>query len=134
MNLLHAHAHNDVIEVKTAEHHIAVGPLDIENALARAHNCDIERASAEIKHENILVFFESVEVASQCCCSRLIDNALYCEAGDLRGIFSCLPLRCVEVCWHGNNCVLNLSAAALLCDLLHIPQNGRRNLLRFPLQ
>ena len=80
-----------LVVVVAAEMRVAVGRLHFEDAVADFEDRDVERAAAQIPHENRLValFLEAVGERRR---GRLVDDAQHVEAGDLAGILGCLAL------------------------------------------
>ena len=91
-----------LIVVVAAEVRVAVGRLHFEDAVADFEDRHVERAAAEVPHEDRLVAF-FVEAVRQRCRRRLVDDAQHVEAGDFARVLGCLPLRVVEVRRNGDD-------------------------------
>ena len=85
-----------LVEVVAAEVRVAVGGAHLEHALPEVEDGDVERAAAEVEHEDRLVVL-LVETVGERGRGRLVDDALDVEAGDLAGVLGGLALRVVEV-------------------------------------
>ena len=85
-----------LVEVVAAEVVVAVGCLDLEDALAELEDGDVERAAAEVEDEDRLVGL-LVEAVGERGRGRLVDDAEDVEAGDLAGVLRRLALGVVEV-------------------------------------
>lgn len=48
----------------------------------------------------MVVFFGFVEVECECCCGWFVDDLFDFEVCDVVGVFGCLVLVVVEVCWY----------------------------------
>ena len=71
-----------------------------------------------------------VEPVGQTCRRGLVDNAQDLQAGELAGVFGCLPLGVVEVGWDGDDRLGNWSAEEGLGSALELPKNQCRKLHR----
>ena len=85
-----------LVEVVAAEVGVAVGGLDLEDAVADLEDGDVEGAAAEVEDEDRLVVL-LVEPVGERGRRRLVDDALDLEAGDLAGVLRRLALGVVEV-------------------------------------
>ena len=85
-----------LVEVVAAEVRVAVGRLDLEDALAELEDRDVERAAAEVVDGDLLVAL-LVETVGQGRRGRLVDDPLDVEAGDPAGVLGRLALGVVEV-------------------------------------
>ena len=120
--------HHTVVKVLTAEMRVAVGRKHLEDAVVDRQHRDIERAAAEIEHENRLLalVIEAVRDGGR---SRLVDDALDRQARDHTGVLGRLALSVVKVRRHGHDRVRHLAAKVRLGRLLHLGQNHGRDLL-----
>ena len=87
---------DSLIEIVAAEMRVAVGRLDLDDALAHFEDRHVERAAAEVVDDDRLVLL-LVEAVGQCRGGGLVDDAKDVEAGDLAGVLGGLTLRVVEV-------------------------------------
>ncbi len=108
---------------------IAIGADHLEHAVGHFQHRHVERAAAEIEHDDFFVLFAFQTVGQRGCC-RLVDYAGHFEAGNLAGVFGGLPLRIVEVCRYGNDCLIHLVAQIGFGSFFELAQNAGRNLLR----
>jgi hypothetical protein len=83
--------------------HVAVGALDLEDAVADLEDGHVERAATEVEHEDRLVGALLVEAVGQGCRGRLVDDAEHLEAGDLARLLGGGALGVVEVGGHGDD-------------------------------
>ena len=85
-----------LVEVVAAEVRVAVGGLDLDDALADLEDRDVEGAAAEVVDRDGLVLL-LVEAVGQRRRGGLVDDAQDVEPGDLAGVLGRLALRVVEV-------------------------------------
>ncbi len=85
-----------LVEVVAAQVGVAVGRLDLDDALADFEDGNIECAAAEVVDGDGLVLL-FVEAVGQRGRRGLVDDALDVEAGDLARVLGGLALRVVEV-------------------------------------
>ena len=111
-----------LVEVVAAEVRVAVGADDLEHAVGHFEHRDVERAAAEVEHDDLLVLL-LVEAVGQRRRGRLVDDARDFEAGDLAGVFGRLPLGVVEVGRHGDDGLVHLVAQVGLGRFLQLAQN-----------
>ena len=91
-----------LVEVVAAEVRVAVGGLDLEDAVAQLQDGDVERAAAEVVDGDLLVRL-LLQAVGQRGGGGLVDDALDVQAGDAAGILGGLALRVVEVGRHGDD-------------------------------
>ena len=115
------------VEVFAAQEGVAVGGLDLEDAVADLQDRDVESAAAQVEDDDLL-FLLFVETISQSGGGRLVDNPLHVQAGDPPGILGGLALAVVEVGGDGDHRIGDLLAQILLGGLLHLPEDHRRDL------
>ena len=77
--------------------------LDLEHAVADLQHRHVERAAAEVEHEDRVVLTLLVEPVSQRRGGGLVDDALDVESGDLAGVLGGLTLVVVEVGGDGDH-------------------------------
>ena len=129
LELGHHPVDDGLVEVVAAEVRVAVGGLDLEDAVAEVEDGDVEGAAAEVEHEDGLVVL-LVEPVGERGGRRLVDDALDLEAGDLAGVLGGLALRVVEVRRHGDDGLVDLLAQVVLGVALELLQDHRRDLRR----
>ena len=88
--------HDPDVEVVAAEVRVAVGRLDLEDAVAELEDRDVEGAAAEVVDGDLLVLL-LVEAVGERRRRRLVDDPLDLEARDPPGVLGRLALRVVEV-------------------------------------
>ena len=91
-----------MVEIVAAEMGVAVGRLDLENAVAQLEDRHIESAAAEVEDEDRLVVV-LVKAIGQRRRRRLVDDAEHVETRDLAGVFRSLPLAVVEISRNGDD-------------------------------
>ena len=118
-----------LVPVVAAEVVVAVGRLDLEDALADLHDRDVEGTAAEVEDENGLVLVALVEAVRQRGRGRLVDDAQDLETGDLAGVLGGLALHVVEVRRNGDDRLGDGLAEVLLGVGLELLEDHRRELL-----
>ena len=91
-----------LVEVLAAEEGVAVGRLDLEDAVADVEDRDVEGAAAEIVDSDLAGLL-LVETVGESCRRRLVDDAQDLEAGDLAGVLGRLALGIVEIGRNGDD-------------------------------
>ena len=91
-----------LVEVVAAQTVVAGGGEHLEDAVADFHQRHVERAAAEVVHED-LVRVALVETVRQRRRGRLVDDALDLETRDAAGVLGRLALRVGEVGRHGDD-------------------------------
>ncbi len=119
-----------VVEVVAAEVGVAVGRLDLEDAVAQFENRNIERTAAEVVDGDFHVAVLLVETVSQSGGRRLVDDTADLETGDFARLLGSLALRIGEVSGHGDDGLADLLPEVILGRLLHLLEDDGRNLLR----
>ena len=118
-----------LVEVVAAEVRVAVGGLDLEDALAELEDRDVERAAAQVVDGDLLVAL-LVEAVGEGRRGRLVDDPLDVEAGDAAGVLGRLALRVVEVGRDGDDRLGDLLAEVRLGVGLELLQDHRADLGR----
>ena len=119
----------DNVEVFTTKMGVTIGGLDLEDTLLHLQNGDIEGSSSEIVDSNDRVV-AAVKTVSEGSGGGLVDDTEDLETSDLTGILGSLTLGVVEVGRNGDDCVVDLLVQVLLCSLLHLNEDHRRQLFR----
>ena len=118
-----------LIDVVAAEMGVAVGRLDLDDALTDFEDRDVERAATEVVHRDGLVLL-LVEPVGERGRRRLVDDAEDVEACDLAGVFRRLALCVVEVRGHRDDRVGDRLAEIVLGRLLQLLEHHRGDLRR----
>ena len=118
-----------LIEVVAAEVGIAVGADDPEHAVGHFEHGDIERAAAEVEHDDLLVLL-LVQAVGQRGGGRLVDDPRHFQPGDLAGVLGGLALGVVEVRRHGDHGLVDLVAQVGFGRFLELPQGERGDFRR----
>ena len=118
------------VPVVAAKVSVTGGGLHLEDAVADLEHRHVERAAAEVEHQDRLVLGFLVEAVRQRGGRGLVDDAQYVEAGDLSRLGRGGPLRVVEVRRHGDDRFGHRVAEVLLGVELQLLQHPGRDLLR----
>ena len=81
-----------MVEVVTAEVGVAVGGLNLENAVAELEDGDIESTAAEVEDCNLLVLVGFVEAVGKSGCRGLVDDTAHIQTCDFAGLLGGLTL------------------------------------------
>src|SRR5580704_2851687 len=84
-----------LIEIVTAKVSVAIGRLDLNDALADFEDGNIESAAAKVVDGDRLVLL-FVEAVGQRGRSGLVDDSFHIKPGDLARVLCCLALRVVK--------------------------------------
>ena len=118
-----------LVEVVAAEVRVAVGRLDLEDALAQLQDRDVEGAAAQVVDGDLLVVL-LVQAVGQGRRGRLVDDPLDLEAGDPPGVLGRLALGVVEVGRDGDDRLGDLLAQVRLGVRLELLEDHRADLGR----
>jgi hypothetical protein len=129
LEIVHEPGDQGVVPVVAAQVRVAVGRLDLEDAVADLEHGHVERAAAQVEHRDLLVLL-LVEPVGQRGRRRLVDDAQDLEARDLAGVLGRLALRVVEVGRHRDDGLRDLLAEVGLGVGLQLAQDEGRDLLR----
>ena len=118
-----------LVPVVAAEVRVAGGRLHLEHALAEVEDRHVERAAAEVEHEDGLVVV-LVEPVGQRGRGGLVDDAQHLEARDLAGLLRGLALGVAEVRGHRDHGLGDGVTEVRLGVALELLQDAGRDLLR----
>ena len=120
---------NALIPVVTAQVVVAVGCENLNNAVCKIKQGDVEGTATEVEDKNLVVLVLLVQTVSKSCCGWLINDTLNVEASNLTCVLSCLTLCVVEVCRDGNDSVGYRLTEVLLGVCLHLCEDHSADLL-----
>ena len=118
-----------LVEVVAAQVRVAVGGLDLEDAVAQLEDGDVEGAAAQVVDGDLLVLL-LVQAVGQRGRGGLVDDALDVQAGDAAGVLGRLALGVVEVGGHGDDRLGDLLAQVRLGVRLELLEDHRADLGR----
>ena len=118
-----------LVEVVAAEVRVAVGRLDLEDALAQLQDRDVEGAAAQVVDGDLLVVL-LVQAVGQGRGGGLVDDPLDVEAGDAARVLGGLALGVVEVGRDGDDRLGDLLAQIRLRVRLELLQDHGADLGR----
>ena len=95
--------HDPLVPVVAAQLGVAAGGLDLEHAVADLEDGHVERAAAEVEHDDGLLRALLVEAVGEGGGGGLVDDAQHLEAGDGARLLGGLALGVVEVGGHGDD-------------------------------
>ncbi|HSM99053.1 MAG TPA: hypothetical protein VLS47_08575 [Gallionella sp.] len=96
-----------LVHVGAAELGIPAGGLDFEHALAEFHDRHVQRAAAEVDHDDAQFLRQPVKTVGQRSGGGLVDQAHHFQAGDAAGILGRGALVVVEIGRHGYHRLLH---------------------------
>merc|ERR1719422_2526138 len=99
--------HDTLIEILSSQMRVSVGRHHLEDAIVDRQQRDIEGATTEVVHQNILLSL-LVKTVSNGCSRRFIDDTQNVEPRNNTSVFGGLPLLIVEVSWDSDHCMLHL--------------------------
>ncbi len=129
LKLLGCPVNDPLVEVVAAQEGVAVGRLDLKDAVAHFQNGDVECATAQVidgDHTLVLV----AQAIGQRRGRRLVDDAQHLQPGDLARVFGGLALAVVEVSRHGDDRLGHRLAQIRLGVGFDLLQDHGRNLRR----
>ena len=118
------------VEVVTAKVSVTVGALNLEDAVAKVQNRDIEGAASEVEDCDIHILILFVKTVSKCGGSRLVDDTTNLETCNLAGFLGGLTLAVVEVGRYSDDGFGHLASEEVLSGLLHFLKHDGADLLR----
>ena len=118
-----------LIPVIAAEIRVSGRALDLEDTVANFKYRNVERAAAEVEHQDGLVFALFVHAVGQRGRSGLVDNAQYFKPGNLASFFCRLALGIVEIGRHSDNGLCDRVAKVGLSVALELLQDPSADFL-----
>ena len=118
-----------LVEVVAAQVRVAVGRLDLEDALAQLQDRDVEGAAAQVVDGDLLVVL-LVQAVGQGRGGGFVDDPLDVQAGDAAGVLGGLALGVVEVGRDGDDRLGDLLAQIRLRVRLELLQDHGADLGR----
>ena len=116
--------HDTLVKVLTTQVRVTAGRHDLEYAVVDGQDGHVKRATAEIKHEDVLLILALlVEAIGNGSSRGLVDDAHDVEAGNGAGILGGLTLGVVEVGGDGDDRVLDGLAEEGLGSFLHLGEH-----------
>ena len=129
LEAVHQVIHDALVEIVAAEAVVARRRKHLDNIRIDVENGDVERAAAQIVDHDLLRLF-LIYAVGQGGRSRLIDDALDIQSGDLARVLGSLPLRIGEIGRYGNHSLRYRFAEICLRIGLELLQDHRRDFLR----
>ena len=121
--------HDPVVPVVAAQVGVAAGGLHLEHAVADLEDRHVERAAAEVEHDDGLLRALLVEAVGEGGRGGLVDDAQHLEAGDGARLLGGLALGVVEVGGDGDDGLGDLVAQVGLGVPLQLLQDAGADLL-----
>ena len=118
-----------IVKIIAAKTCIAVGRENFDYAVTDFDDGNIEGTAAKVIYHDFLLFL-IVKAVSQCSSSRLVDNTLYVQTGNLSCILGCLTLCVIKVSGNCDNCLRNRLTQIALCVCLQFLKDHCGDLLR----
>ena len=109
---------------------VAVCGENLDDAVCKIEQRDIERAAAQVEDKHLLVDILLVEAVGKSSCRRLVHDTLDIEACNLACILRCLTLCIIEVGRDRDDSLGDRLAEILLSVCLHLREDHCGNLLR----
>ena len=129
LELLDEVVDDPLVPVVATEVGVAVGRLDLEDAVADLEHGDVEGAAAEVEDEHRLVLRFLVEAVGEGGGGRLVDDPQHLETGDLAGFLGGGALGVVEVRRGGDHRLGDGVAEVALGVALELHQDAGGDLL-----
>ena len=130
MNSLTDVVDEGVVHVRAAQLGVPAGGNDLEPALLpHLHDRDVQRAAAEVEHEDLQLLAGLLQAVGQTRRGGLVDDAQHLQARDLAGILGGRALVVVEVRGAGDDHLFHGVPEVRLRVLLDLLQDERRDLL-----
>merc|ERR1719203_30434 len=126
---LHEMLHHTLVKVLSTQMGITVCCNHLEDTVVNGEQGDIESATAEVVHQDVLLSLLVQTVCDSRCC-WLVDNSQDVETSDHPRILRGLTLLIVEICGHRDNCMLHLLSEVVLGGFLHLCEYHGGHLLR----
>ena len=118
------------IKVVAAELSISGGGEHLEDAITHLEHADVEGATAEVIHGDLLMLVELVETVSKRRGGGLAEDALDREAGELACFFGGGTLRIIEEGWHGDHRATDRLLQSPFSDAFEVFEDFRGNIHR----
>ena len=83
---------DDLVKVVTAEVGVTVGGENLEHAVTKLEDGDIEGTAAKVIHCNLHVLVFLVKAIGKCSCRGLVDDTLHIQTCNTAGFLGCLTL------------------------------------------
>mmetsp|Transcript_120716 Transcript_120716/g.352556 ORF Transcript_120716/g.352556 Transcript_120716/m.352556 type:complete len:223 (-) Transcript_120716:220-888(-) len=114
--------HHPLVEVLASQVRVTVRGDHLKHSVVNGQEGHVEGAPTQVVYQDVLLrlLVKAVRNGSGC---RLIDDAQNIHAGNGARILCGLPLGIVEVCRHGDDCVLDLFPQIILGSLLHLRED-----------
>jgi hypothetical protein len=93
---------------------------NLEDTVIDSEKGNIEGTTTKIEDDNVLLTLALVNSIGNGSSGGLVNDTEDIKAGDHTSILSGLSLSIIEICWHGDNCVLNFASEVVLSDFLHL--------------
>ena len=104
---------------------VAVGAEDFDQLVADFEDAHVERAAAQVEHDDLLVLL-LLQAVGERRGGRLVDDAADLQPGDLAGVLGRLALRVVEIGRNGDDRLVDLVAEIAFGRLLELAEDQRR--------
>merc|ERR1719253_812319 len=114
--------HDTLVKILATQMGVAICCHHFEDAVVNCQEGDIKGTTTKIVHEDVLLSL-LVEAICNCCSCGLVDDTQNVHARNGAGILCRLSLRIVEICWDGDDGMLDLLTQVILSRLLHLDKN-----------
>ena len=121
--------HDALVKVITTQVVITGCSFNFEYAIAQFKDGYVEGTTAQVKYENLAIFFFIYTISQSCCC-WFVDDTKNIQACDSTRIFSCLPLGICEISRNCDNCLGYGFTQVSFCISFNLLQDHSRNFLR----